>query len=76
MNGTEPAVKELPIQDIIDVDYSNIEIDKTICNATSDRQEETKELSKQVDKMIIVGGKHSSNTKELEKSSLFKSFAS
>lgn len=43
-----------------------IEIDKTICNATSDRQEETKELSKQVDKMIIVGGKHSSNTKELE----------
>ena len=44
----------------------DIEIDKTICNATSDRQEETKELSKQVDKMIIVGGKHSSNTKELE----------
>lgn len=44
----------------------DIEIDKTICNATSDRQEETKELSSQVDKMIIVGGKHSSNTKELE----------
>lgn len=44
----------------------DIEIDKTICNATSDRQEETKELSSQADKMIIVGGKHSSNTKELE----------
>lgn len=43
-----------------------IEIDKTICNATSNRQKETKDLSKKVDIMIIVGGKNSSNTKELE----------
>lgn len=41
-------------------------IDKTICDATSKRQEETKRLSKKVDIMLIVGGKHSSNTKELE----------
>ena len=41
-------------------------VDKTICNATSNRQEETDKLSKQVDLMIIVGGKNSSNTKELE----------
>ena len=41
-------------------------IDKTICDATSKRQNETKELSKNVDTMIIVGGKKSSNTKELE----------
>lgn len=41
-------------------------IDKTICDATSKRQEETKRLSKIVDVMLIVGGKHSSNTKELE----------
>lgn len=41
-------------------------IDKTICNATSNRQKETEELSKNVDIMIIVGGKNSSNTKELE----------
>ena len=41
-------------------------VDKTICNATSNRQEETNELSKKVDVMIIVGGKKSSNTKELE----------
>lgn len=41
-------------------------VDKTICNATSNRQEETEELSKNVDCMIIVGGKKSSNTKELE----------
>ena len=43
-----------------------IVVDKTICNATSDRQEETRDLSKDVDMMIIVGGKNSSNTKELE----------
>lgn len=41
-------------------------VDKTICDATSNRQQETNELSKKVDIMIIVGGKNSSNTKELE----------
>ncbi len=41
-------------------------VDKTICDATSNRQNETNELSKTVDVMIIVGGKKSSNTKELE----------
>lgn len=44
----------------------DIIIDKTICDATSKRQNETKELSKKVNTMIIVGGKKSSNTKELE----------
>ena len=43
-----------------------IVVDKTICDATKNRQEETRELSKNVDVMIIVGGKKSSNTKELE----------
>ena len=42
-------------------------IDKTICMATEQRQGETKELAKIVDKMIIIGGKNSSNTKELAK---------
>ena len=41
-------------------------VDKTICDATSKRQNETRELSKIVDTLIIVGGKKSSNTKELE----------
>lgn len=45
---------------------NDIIIDKTICDATSKRQNETKELSKKVDTMIIVGGRKSSNTKELE----------
>lgn len=42
-----------------------LEINKTICNATMLRQNETIELSKQVDLMIIIGGKNSSNTNKL-----------
>lgn len=45
-------------------DY-DVKIEKTICNATHERQEETRAISKDVDSMIIVGGKNSSNTKEL-----------
>ena len=40
-------------------------VDKTICDATEKRQNEVKNLSLEVDKMIIVGGKNSSNTREL-----------
>lgn len=42
-----------------------IEINKTICSATQLRQEETIEISKQVEFMIIIGGKNSSNTNKL-----------
>ena len=42
-------------------------VDKTICDATQKRQQETLELSKKVNKMVIIGGKHSSNTRELFK---------
>lgn len=42
-------------------------IDKTICNATEIRQKEMKEMSKKINTMIIIGGKNSSNTKELAK---------
>ena len=46
---------------------SNIEVEvkKTICNATNLRQKETEELSKKVDCMIVIGGKKSSNTRKL-----------
>lgn len=42
-----------------------LKVKNTICNATSIRQKETKEISKEVDLMIIIGGKHSSNTNKL-----------
>ena len=44
-----------------------LEIKNTICDATRKRQEETISISKNVDTMIIVGGKHSSNTNKLYK---------
>ena len=40
-------------------------VKNTICSATKVRQLETQELAKKVDKMIIIGGKNSSNTKKL-----------
>ena len=42
-----------------------LEIKHTICDATRLRQEETKKISNIVDMMIIIGGKHSSNTNKL-----------
>lgn len=42
-----------------------IEIKNTICLSTENRQKETEKLSKEVELMIIVGGKNSSNTIKL-----------
>ncbi len=42
-----------------------LEIKRTICDATRLRQEETEEISSKVDMMIIIGGRHSSNTNKL-----------
>lgn len=44
---------------------TDVIIDNTICNATEQRQKEVKELAKSVNKMVIVGGKNSSNTLKL-----------
>ncbi|MBQ8532088.1 MAG: bifunctional 4-hydroxy-3-methylbut-2-enyl diphosphate reductase/30S ribosomal protein S1 [Clostridia bacterium] len=44
---------------------TNAEIFDTICNATSMRQNEAEELSKQNDAIIVIGGRHSSNTAKL-----------
>jgi 4-hydroxy-3-methylbut-2-enyl diphosphate reductase len=42
-----------------------IRVFHTICDATAVRQEEAKELAKQVDCMIVIGGYNSANTKRL-----------
>lgn len=44
---------------------ADVIVDNTICMATSSRQEETRNLAKSVHKMVIVGGKNSSNTQKL-----------
>ena len=43
----------------------DISVLDTICNATHERQAEAKEIAGQVDTMIVIGGKHSSNTQKL-----------
>ncbi len=45
--------------------YPNVETVNTICGATENNQNEVQNLSKEVDLMIIVGGKESSNTTRL-----------
>lgn len=37
----------------------------TICDATNKRQEEAKKIANEVDTMIVIGDKHSSNTQKL-----------
>ncbi len=55
------------ITDSIQSKYDNYTyiIDNTTCPATKNRQDETSRLSNTVDAMIVIGGKHSSNTLEL-----------
>ncbi len=45
--------------------YTNALSFDTICNATALRQSQASELSRRCDLMIVVGGKHSSNTAKL-----------
>jgi 4-hydroxy-3-methylbut-2-enyl diphosphate reductase len=42
-----------------------IRVFNTICNATFENQDAAAELAKDADIMIVIGGKHSSNTKQL-----------
>ena len=37
----------------------------TICNATEERQQEARKIAADVDAMIVIGGRHSSNTQKL-----------
>lgn len=46
--------------------YTNLTVFDTICKATAKRQAEAEQLSKTCDAIIVVGGKHSSNTRKLK----------
>jgi len=45
--------------------YTEIRVFNTICDATFENQAATRDLAKKVDIMIVIGGKNSSNTKQL-----------
>jgi 4-hydroxy-3-methylbut-2-enyl diphosphate reductase len=57
------------IADALKKIYPNnmVVVKKTICSATDQRQLEIQEFSRQVDGMIVVGGKNSANTQRLAK---------
>lgn len=43
----------------------NVNVVNTICNATEVRQTEAAQIAAEVDAMIVIGGRHSSNTQKL-----------
>lgn len=43
----------------------DINVLDTICSATHERQREAREIARQVDTMIVIGGRNSSNTQKL-----------
>lgn len=45
--------------------HKEVRVFNTICNATFDNQDAVRELAQQADVMIVIGGKNSSNTKQL-----------
>ena len=56
------------LQEITDVllrKNVQLTVENTICSATRDRQEAAESLSREADAMVVIGGKHSSNTKKL-----------
>ncbi|CAG1066304.1 4-hydroxy-3-methylbut-2-en-1-yl diphosphate reductase [uncultured bacterium] len=65
------AQTTLPMEKLEDVvrfclhKATEIKVFNTICNATSTRQAESAALARQVDVMVVVGGKNSANTRRL-----------
>jgi 4-hydroxy-3-methylbut-2-enyl diphosphate reductase len=45
--------------------YKEVRVFNTICNATFENQDAVRKLAKKADVMVIIGGKNSSNTKQL-----------
>lgn len=64
----QTTMNEKIFDEIIEYVHSlklNINVENTICSATKIRQNAARKLSKEVDFMVVIGGKHSSNTQKL-----------
>jgi len=55
----------LKIVNALILKHKEVRVFNTICNATFENQDAAAELAKDADVMVVIGGKHSSNTKQL-----------
>ena len=62
---TRKVEKVMQIANYLMLHVKEVRVFNTICNATFENQEAAKNLAKRADVMIIIGGKNSSNTKQL-----------
>ncbi len=62
---TRKVEEYITIVDYLIPRYKEVRVFNTICNATFENQEAVQKVAKRADIMIIIGGKNSSNTKEL-----------
>jgi lytB protein len=62
---TRKVEKFMQIANYLMLHVKELRVFNTICNATFENQEAAKNLAKRADVMIIIGGKNSSNTKQL-----------
>jgi 4-hydroxy-3-methylbut-2-enyl diphosphate reductase len=62
---TKKKEKYLEIVNTLILKNKEVRVFNTICDATFENQDAARELSREVDIMVVIGGKNSSNTKQL-----------
>ncbi len=65
---TQTTIREKTLNDVLSVfdeKHKAYQVNNTICSATAKRQKSCKELAADSDLMIVIGDRHSSNTKKL-----------